>query len=36
MSIKDNLLFAKSKATKKELEVALKKAEANFVFDFPK
>ncbi len=33
LSIKENLLFANSKATKKDIEKALKKAEANFVFD---
>lgn len=32
-SIKNNLLFANSKATKKDIEKALKNAEANFVFD---
>ena len=36
MSIKDNLLFANKKATKKDLETVLKKAEANFVSNFPK
>jgi hypothetical protein len=30
------LLFAKPKATKKEIQNALKKAEANFVLDFEK
>ncbi len=33
MSIKENLLFAKPKATKKDLENALKQAQAQFVFD---
>lgn len=33
MSIKENLLFAKPKATKKDLEAALKKAQADFVLD---
>lgn len=33
MSIKENLLFAKQKASKKEIEEALKKSESNFVFD---
>ncbi len=33
LTIKENLLFADSKATKKQIEKALKKAEANFVFD---
>ena len=33
MSIKDNLSFANPKATKKDIEKALKNAEANFVFD---
>ena len=32
MSIKDNLIFAKPGATCKEIELALKKAEADFVF----
>jgi ABC-type multidrug transport system fused ATPase/permease subunit len=32
MSIKENLLFANPKASQKDLENALKKAEANFVF----
>lgn len=32
-SIKENLLYANPKATKSDLELALKKAEANFVFD---
>lgn len=32
-SIKENLLYANPKASKNELEQALKKAEANFVFD---
>ncbi|NUJ97593.1 ABC transporter ATP-binding protein [Candidatus Gracilibacteria bacterium] len=34
LSIKENLLFAKPKATKEDLETALKKAQCNFVFDF--
>jgi ABC-type multidrug transport system fused ATPase/permease subunit len=33
LSIKDNLLFAKPKATKIEIEKALKNAEADFVFN---
>lgn len=33
-TIKENLKYANPKATKKEIESALKKAEANFVFDF--
>lgn len=33
LSIEENLRFAKPKATKKELESALKSAEAQFVFD---
>jgi ABC-type multidrug transport system fused ATPase/permease subunit len=33
LSIKENLLFANPKATKKDLEQAIKKAEAHFVFD---
>lgn len=32
MSIRENLMFANPKATKEDLEKALKKAEANFVF----
>jgi len=36
LSIEENLKFANPKATKKDLEVALKKAEATFVFDLPK
>jgi ABC-type multidrug transport system fused ATPase/permease subunit len=32
-SIKENLLFASPKATKKDIEKALKNAEAHFVFD---
>ncbi len=32
-TIKENLLFANSKATKKDIEKALKNAEADFVFD---
>lgn len=35
-SIKNNLLFAKSNATNEELENAIKKAEANFVFELDK
>lgn len=33
MSIKENLLFANPKANKKDLETAIKKAEASFVYD---
>jgi len=33
-TIKENLLYAKADATEQELKDALKKAEANFVFDF--
>ena len=33
MSIKENLLFANSKATKKQISEALKNAKADFVFD---
>ncbi|QFR39274.1 ABC transporter ATP-binding protein [Candidatus Gracilibacteria bacterium 28_42_T64] len=33
LSIRENLLFANPKSTKKELESALNKANANFVFD---
>jgi ABC-type multidrug transport system fused ATPase/permease subunit len=36
MTIKENLLFANPKASKSDLEDALKKAEAGFVFDFLK
>ena len=36
LSIKENLLFAYPKAKKKDLESALKKAEAHFVFDLEK
>jgi ABC-type multidrug transport system fused ATPase/permease subunit len=35
-TIKNNLLYAKPNATKKEIELALKNAEANFVFDLDK
>ncbi len=35
LSIRENLLFAKPKATKKQLEEALRNAEAQFVFDLP-
>ena len=35
-TVLNNLLFAKPKATKKEIQNALKKAEANFVLDFEK
>jgi ABC-type multidrug transport system fused ATPase/permease subunit len=34
LSIKENLLFAKSDATKEELHEALRKAQCEFVFDF--
>ncbi len=34
LSIKENLLFAQPKATKEDLEMALKKAQCDFVFDF--
>jgi len=34
LSIKENLLFAKPKAKKEDLEIALKKAQCDFVFDF--
>ncbi len=33
MSIKENLKFAKPRATKKDIETALRKAQAEFVFD---
>jgi ABC-type multidrug transport system fused ATPase/permease subunit len=36
MTIKQNLLFANPKATNKDLEKVLKKAEAHFVFDLEK
>ena len=36
MSIKENLLFAKPNATNKQLEDAIKKAQADFVFDLEK
>ncbi|MCH2188986.1 ATP-binding cassette domain-containing protein [Candidatus Gracilibacteria bacterium] len=36
LTIKENLLFAKPKATSKELEQALKQAQAHFVFDLAK
>ena len=36
MSIKENLLFAKPKASKKEIQDALQKAEAHFVFELEK
>jgi ABC-type multidrug transport system fused ATPase/permease subunit len=36
MSIRENLMFANPKATFKDLESALKKAEANFVFKLEK
>jgi len=36
MSIKENLLFANPKASKKDIEKVLKQAEANFVFDLEK
>lgn len=36
LSIKENLLFAKPHATKKELEQALRDAQADFVFDLEK
>lgn len=36
MTIKENLLFAKPNATNKELEIAIKKAEARFVFGLEK
>jgi ABC-type multidrug transport system fused ATPase/permease subunit len=32
-TIKENLLYANSKSTKKEIEKALKNANAEFVFD---
>ena len=35
LSIKENLVFANPKANSKDIEEALKKAEANFVFEFP-
>lgn len=35
LSIKENLKFANPKASRKDLEDALKKAEAHFVFDLP-
>ncbi len=36
LSIEENLKFANPKATKKDIESALKKAEAMFVYDLPK
>lgn len=36
VSIKENLLFANKNATKKEIEIALKNAQAEFVFDLEK
>jgi len=36
LSIEENLKFASSKATKKDIEKALKNAEAGFVHDLPK
>lgn len=35
LSIEENLKFANPKATKKQIEEALKSAQAEFVFDFP-
>ena len=35
LTVKENLLFANPKASKKDIDLALKKAEANFVLDFP-
>lgn len=36
LSIEENLKFASSKATKKDIQQALKNAEAEFVYDLPK
>jgi len=35
LSIEENLKFANPKASKKDIEDALKKAEASFVYDHP-
>lgn len=35
LSIEENLKFSNPKATKKEIEAAIKKAQAEFIFDFP-
>jgi ABC-type transport system involved in cytochrome bd biosynthesis fused ATPase/permease subunit len=36
MTIRENLLFANSKASDKKLKEALSQAEANFVYDLDK